>query len=146
MTGTTWNNNMHTRRFKSHLQSRGNGMQHIRQQVWFHQLNKKQQLAHNTFLTSIVQAAQTSSTDGGAGIGCLQLLLGKGGCGKSFALNGMITTVASSENHSTEKCVSTGDNWQGSMQHQWCNNILVLRRAWTPLRPTMVSGAQRKYS
>ena len=44
-------------------------MQSVRQQVGFSQLSDDQKLAHNTFLTSIVQPTQSLSMEGADGIG-----------------------------------------------------------------------------
>lgn len=49
-----------------------------------------------------LQEGIESSTDGGDGIGRLQLLLGKGGIGKSLYFNAVITSLKSRLNFSHE--------------------------------------------
>ncbi len=55
-------------------------------------MNDKQLLSHDTFMRAFTQE-EKSSTDCGPGVGRLKLLLGKGGCGKSFTFDTMITSV-----------------------------------------------------
>eukprot|EP00563_Minutocellus_polymorphus_P006490 CAMPEP_0181033346 /NCGR_PEP_ID=MMETSP1070-20121207/7207_1 /TAXON_ID=265543 /ORGANISM="Minutocellus polymorphus, Strain NH13" /LENGTH=196 /DNA_ID=CAMNT_0023110765 /DNA_START=504 /DNA_END=1092 /DNA_ORIENTATION=+ len=84
---------------------------------------------------------KTSSTDSGDGIGRLQLLLGKGGCGKSYVLDAVLTTLAEVHDvHLDEVAVfgTTGKAAcliQGSTVHSWSEGLCFPREAkdWKPL-------------
>ena len=56
--------------------------------------NENQKLAHDIFVNSVRLEPGESSTDGGYGIGRLQIFSGLGGCGKTFVLNGIKNTLA----------------------------------------------------
>ena len=65
----------------------------IRRQVEYEELNERQKIAHNMILSSCLQDPNVSRTDGGSGIGRLQMLLGEGGCGRSFVIDAVITSL-----------------------------------------------------
>ena len=54
-------------------------------------------------VASCLQLSKESSTDSGNGIGCLQILLGEGGCAKSFVIDSVITTLTSDYSWSKEE-------------------------------------------
>lgn len=72
------------------LQNDSNGKS--RRLVERSQLNEGQRLAHDCIVLAITQKEE-SSTDGGPGIGRLQIFHDKGGCGKSFVLDAVLTTL-----------------------------------------------------
>ena len=61
-------------------------------------LNETQQLAHNIFVEAVI-SQEKSSTDGGTGIGRLQILIGEGGSGKSSVINAINSTLSSQGVH-----------------------------------------------
>ena len=56
-------------------------------------LNERQLLAHDMIVTACLLGPGESSTDGGEQIGRLQILLGAGGCGKSYVIDAVINTL-----------------------------------------------------
>ena len=56
-------------------------------------LNEKQKYAHDLLIRAINLNPGQSKTDGGSDVSRLQLLLGKGGAGKSHVLDAVITTL-----------------------------------------------------
>ena len=56
-------------------------------------LNGCQQLAHDMIVKACCLGSMESKTDGGAEIGRLQLLLGAGGCGKSYLIDAVLSSM-----------------------------------------------------
>ena len=56
-------------------------------------LNEKQKQAHDMIVSSCISTEESSTDIGGKGIGRLQMLLGSGGCGKSYVIDAVIMTL-----------------------------------------------------
>lgn len=65
-------------------------------------LNQRQRMAHDLIINALKLNAGESMTNGGNDVSRLQLLLGKGGSGKSHALDAVITTLKENDNYADE--------------------------------------------
>lgn len=120
----------------AHFKKRLKDMRHNKtpRRILRSQLNRKQRHAHDGVVRSIVQE-ETSATDSGDGIGRLQLLLGKGGCGKSYVLDAVLTTLADEHGINLEEVAVFGTTGktacliQGSNVHSWSEGLCFPRDA-----------------
>ena len=62
-------------------------------------LNERQSCAHNLKVKSLMIGENESVTDGGNDASRLQLILGKGGCGKSCVLDSVTTTMKNAHDY-----------------------------------------------
>ena len=74
-----------------------------RRQINSVDLNELQKAAHDMIVSACLLNEGESSTDGGDNIGRLHMLLGAGGCGKSFVIDAVITTLTSNHGWNKDK-------------------------------------------
>ena len=65
-------------------------------------LNERQLCAHNLIIKALMLGENESVTDGGNDVSRLQLILGKGGCGKSYVLDSVVTTMKNMHNYNDD--------------------------------------------
>lgn len=122
-------------------------------EVLYNDLNQEQKQAHDMIFKACqdLQEGIESSTDGGEGIGRLQLLLGKGGTGKSFNLNAVITSLKSRLNFSRENYSKHGTtgiaatNINGTTIQNWRTGLGFFRDSVQPLSGTTLAEMQEKW-
>ena len=72
---------------------RGSVIRRQRRSVQFTDLNADQKLAHNMVIDACVQGTDNGNETEQTGVNRLQMLLGAGGCGKSYVIDSVITTL-----------------------------------------------------
>jgi len=93
-------------------------------------LNDKQRQAHDGIVTAITQT-ETSSTDGGKGIGRLILVNGKAGAGKPYVLDGVVTSLEEDHGILSDKVLVFGTtgrnatNVSGVTVHGWKHGLCL---------------------
>ena len=65
-------------------------------------LNQQQKIAHDLIANALKLNTGKSTSDGGNDVSRLQLLLGKGGLGKSHVLDAVIATLKENDNYADE--------------------------------------------
>ena len=111
-------------------------------------------MAHDAVVNAVLQDYGESRTEGGNGIGRLQILLGQGGGGKSFTINSIITTLI--QQHSFDQknyrlCATTGKAAtviNGSTVHSVKEGMAlpVGRTRYKDLQGIQLREAQERYA
>ena len=121
-----------------------------RRQVSIQDLNKEQRLAHDMIVRACA-ADELSITDGGDGIGRLQILLGAGGTGKSFVIDAVITTLSQRYNWTDDKYsihATTGKaatSIGGSTIQNYKDGLGFFSTRFKPLSPKLLAIFQQKW-
>eukprot|EP00957_Ditylum_brightwellii_P082759 6292304-Ditylum_brightwellii.AAC.1 len=88
--------------------SRGN---YVRRQLFRNQLNQKLCMINDLVARSTLLPSGKSSTDGDSDVGKLHILLGQGGGGKPYTIDGNLTALTSEHNFNADNykvCDTTG--------------------------------------
>ena len=121
-----------------------------RREIQYCSLNNRQKKAHDMIESSCLQGENESSTDGGDGIGRLQILLGAGGCGKSHVIDAVLTTLTSTHHwtyedfsvHATTGKAAT--NIWGSTFQNFKDGLGFYGTSYSPLSSSLLGSFQQR--
>ena len=115
-------------------------------------LNFKQKYAHDLIIEATQLKFDESISEGGEGVSRLLLILGKGGCGKSFVLDAAITTLKNKFSYTDENYLvmaptgKAASNVCGSTLHSHKEGLaLQLTGAYKKLQGKSLAYLQKKY-
>ena len=140
-------------RFKTLLDGfRGAESLRQRRSVLYDNLNSDQRVGHNMVLSACITPVNMSYSSDTSSIGKLQLLLGAGGCGKSFVIDSIITTLMNAHSWTEENFsvfATTGkaaSNINGSTYQNFTDGLAMSpARRFSPLSARMLLRLQNKW-
>ena len=128
-----------------------------RPSVLYTLLNEKQKIAHNFFVKAVfdIHSDKSSITDDplNPGFPRLQLLLGAGGCGKTFLIDAALTTLKTKFNIESKKILITATTGKaatgigGSTIYSYSNGACIPtgRRKYTELQNQSLMRLQQRF-